>query len=129
MNPRLVIWIGLAMSTVIYFVLAYTFASGGEPDEYQQLARDRYVPVLYGLAGAMFILGWFVVRRVIRNAPEQTRMIMALAVFESCAIFGLLAVFLTKDWRVYLFPWALALIGFIREFPRTAGTAEPPAPM
>lgn len=117
------------MSTVIYLVLAVSFASGGTPDEYQQRAREQYVPVLYGLAGAMFILGWFVVRRVIRNAPEQTRMVMALAVFEACAIFGLLAVFLTKDWRLYLFPWALAVIGFIREFPRAAGTTEPPAPV
>lgn len=114
------------MSTVIYFVLAYTFS--GEPDEYHRLAREQYVPVLYGLAGAMFIVGWFVVRRVIRNAPEQTRMIMALAMFESCAIFGLLAVFFTKDWRLYLFPWALAIIGFLRELPRT-GTTEPPAPV
>jgi hypothetical protein len=126
MNPRLVIWMGIAMSTVIYLVLAYTLS--GEAGESEKLAREQYVPVLYGLAGAMFIIGWFVVRRVIRNAPEQTRMIMALAVFESCAVFGLLGAFLTKDWRVYLFPWALALVGFIREFPR-AGTTEPPAPV
>jgi hypothetical protein len=45
-------------------------------------------------------------------------MITALAVFEACAIFGLLAAFMMKDWRLCLAPWALALLGFIREFPR-----------
>ena len=125
MNPRVIIWFAIVMSTVIYLVLGISFS--GEPAEYQLLARDRYVPVLYGLALVMFVIGWFVVPRVIRSS-EQVRMIMSLAVFESCAIFGLLGVFLTKDWRVYLFPWALALIGFIRVFPR-ASAAEPPAPL
>ena len=125
MNPRVIIWFAIVMSTVIYLVLGISFS--GEPAEYQLLARDRYVPVLYGLALVMFVVGWFVVPRVIRSS-EQVRMIMSLAVFESCAIFGLLGVFLTKDWRVYLFPWALALIGFIRVFPR-ASAAEPPAPL
>lgn len=125
MNPRVIIWFAIVMSTVIYLVIGITFS--GEPSEYNLLVRDKYVPVLYGIALVMFAIGWFVMPRVIRSSAD-VRMIMGLAIFESCAIFGLLGTFLTKDWRVYLFPWALALIGFIRVFPR-ASAAEPPAPL
>jgi hypothetical protein len=40
-------------------------------------------------------------------------------------IFGLVAAFLTKDWRLYLFPWALAIVGFIRELPRESSRTAP----
>jgi hypothetical protein len=122
MNPRVVIWFGIAMSTVIYLVVAMTL--GGETGDFEQAARSSYVPVLYGLALFSFIVGWLVVPRVVKSSAH-TRMIAALAVFEACAIFGLIAAFLTKDWRLYLGPWALALFGFIREFPRDAATTGP----
>ena len=125
MNPRVIIWFAIVMSTVIYLVLGITFS--GDASQYHLLGRDQYVPVLHGVALVMFVIGWYVVPRVIRS-NDQMRMIVSLAVFESCAIFGLLGAFLTKDWRIYLFPWALALIGFIRVFPR-ASAAEPPAPL
>ena len=127
MNPRPVIWFAIVMSTVIYLVIAMQLASGGEPAAVQELARNQYVNVFYGVALASFVAGWFVVPRVVKG-NAQTRMIVALAVFESCAILGLITAILTKDWRVYLAPWALALIGFIREFPRAAA-GEPPAPV
>lgn len=125
MNPRLVIWFAIAFSTVLYLVLAITL--GGEPGDFEQAARSSYVPVLYGLALACFLFAWFVVPRVVKSSA-QVRMIAAMAMFEGAAVFGLLAAFLTKDWRIYLAPWALAIFGFIRELPRgESATGRGPA--
>lgn len=120
----MLIWVAIVFSTVIYFGIA---VFTGKLGDFEALTRLQYVRVLYGIALLMFLVGWFVVRRVV-SGNEHLRMMCALAVFESCAIFGLLTAFLTKDWRLYLGPWALALIGFAREFPR-AGTGEGRAPM
>lgn len=119
------IWLAIVMSTIIYLVIAFQLTSG-PITEAHLLARKQIVPVLYGVALVSFLAAWFVVPRVVKGNP-QTRMITAMAVFESSAILGLIAAILTKDWRVYLLPWGLALIGFIRELPRD-GTGEPPAP-
>lgn len=111
----MMIWLAIVFSTVIYFVIALQLANA--PGDFEQLAQGTYVPVLYAMALLSFVFGWFLVRRLVKS-NEQTRLIVALAVFETCAIFGLLGAVLTQDWRVYLFPWALALIGFVRELPR-----------
>jgi F0F1-type ATP synthase membrane subunit c/vacuolar-type H+-ATPase subunit K len=122
MNQKMVIWVAIVFSTVIYLVMALTL--GGEPDTFAEYARDKYVPVLYGLALVTFLFGWFVVPRVIKSS-ERLKMICAMAIFEASAIFGLIAAFLTKDWRMYLLPWALSLVGFFRERPRSESAELP----
>ena len=125
MNPRLIIWFALAFSTVLYLVMVIMLS--GEPGEFEAAARSSYVPVLYGLALAAFLFAWFVVPRAVRSSAH-VRMITAMAIFEASAIFGVLAAFLTKDWRMYLAPWALTLFGFIRELPRDeSATGRGPA--
>ena len=122
MNRRMLIWFAIVNSTVIYFILAFTM--GGQPGDFDQNARSPNVLVLYALALAAFVAGWLIVPRIV-TGDAQTRMIVALAVFEACAILGLVAAFLTSDWRVYVGPWALALLGFIREFPRESSRTAP----
>ena len=120
------IWFAIVMSTIIYAVIAYQLTTTGERTEIHERSRETIVPVLYGVALASFLGAWFVVPRVVKGNP-QTKMIVAMAVFESAAILGLVGAILAKDWRIYLLPWGLALIGFIRELPRD-GTGEPPGP-
>ena len=116
MNQRMVIWVAIVFSTVVYLVVALTVA-GGAPDASAGQARREYVPILYGLAILTFLFGWLAVPRVVRSS-RRLRMICAMAIYEAGAIFGLIGAFLTKDWRIYLLPWALAIIGFLRERPR-----------
>ena len=115
MNQRMMIWLAILFSTFIYLFIAMVMS--GEPATFEQLSRSTFVRILYGAALLAFLFGWFVAPRVIKG-PPQTTMIVALAVFESCAIFGLVTAFLTQDWRTYLLPWALALAGFMKERPR-----------
>jgi hypothetical protein len=59
-----------------------------------------------------------IVPRFLTQSPQRLRMIVALAMFEACSIFGLVTVVLYKDWRLFVAPWVLSLIGFVREWPR-----------
>jgi hypothetical protein len=52
-------------------------------------------------------------------------MIVAMAMFESCVIMGLIAAMLLKDWRLIIPTWIASLVGFMREFPR--GEVSAPA--
>ena len=123
MSRQRIIWFGIVMSTVIYLVLAVQMApeSGGDFDA---SASRSPAPILYALALGIFIVAWFVAPRFVRSGAD-VKMIVCLALFEACAIFGLLAAFLVRDWRLYLAPWALALIGFMREFPRESSRTAP----
>lgn len=122
---RGMVWFSIVMSTVIYLGMLIYMAP--ETGDFEALAQRNDVRVLYVVAFAAFLAGWFAVPRIVTK-DARTKMIVALAVFEACAIFGLIAGFITKDWRLYLGPWALALIGFAREFPR-AEIGEGRAPM
>jgi hypothetical protein len=119
MNPRTVIWFAIVFSTVLYLLIAVI--RSGPLGDFEAVTRQPVVLGLYGAALAAFLAGWLVVRQIVSGPPRMT-MVAALAVFESCAIFGLVAAFLTSDWRTYLGPWALALIGFLREWPGREGT-------
>jgi hypothetical protein len=123
MSQQRIIWFAIVMSTAIYLVVALQLgpdASG----PFDVSAGRSPVPILYGVALAVFLFGWFVAPRVVRS-NAQTKMIVCLAIFEACAIFGLLAALLVRDWRLYLAPWALALTGFIRELPRASSRTAP----
>jgi hypothetical protein len=109
-----VIWFAIVFSTVLYLLIAVI--RSGPLGDFETVARQPFVLGLYGAALAAFLVGWLVVRQIVSGPPQKT-MVAALAVFESCAIFGLVAAFHTGDWRTYLGPWALALIGFLREWP------------
>ena len=110
-----ILWFAIAFSTVLYAVVAYgTSPSPRQP--YDEAVKNPLVLVMYFAAFSAFVAG-NVVPAVLKHAPARTRMILALAIFESCAIFGLVSTFLMEDWRLYLAPWALAVIGFLRVWP------------
>lgn len=111
-----IIWFAIAMSTVIYLVIAYTMAPV-PPRPFAESVRTTLTLVLYGAAFAAFIAA-LVIPSLLTRSPARQKMIVALAIFEACAIFGLLAAFMQHDWRLYVPPWIAALIGFVREFPR-----------
>lgn len=117
MQQQKLIWFAIFFSTVIYAGMSYMIGSK-PPQSFDQSVRDPITLIMYLAALSAFAAG-FVVPRLLQRAPAQTRMIMSLAIFEACAIFGLVATFITRDWRVYLPAWALALIGFMRAWPST----------
>jgi hypothetical protein len=109
------IWTAIVTSTAIYAAIAFWFER--EPSStFESAFRNPLVLIVYVAAMSAFGMG-LVARRVLTAAPPRVRMILSLAIFEACAVFGLMAVFFQHDWRLYLGPWALALIGFMLSRP------------
>jgi cytochrome c biogenesis factor len=90
---------------------------------FDQSVRSQNTLILYGMAVATFFAGT-IVWTAFRNRPLQLRMVASMAVFESSAIFGLVAAFTANDWRLYVPAWFVTLIGFMRCFPSDAAIEE-----
>lgn len=117
------IWGAIVTSTVIYAGMAYWMAA--QPSTTMETAlRNPLVLGLYVASLGAFVMG-IVLRRVLTTVSSQLRMIASLAVFETCAIFGFVAALLQHDWRLYLAPWALALLGFMLSRPSEESVSLP----
>lgn len=115
-QQRRILWLALFFSTVIYAVIAYTLPNAKPTASFDDAVRRPLVIPLYVVAMSVFIAGLVGFGRL-KNANPQAGMILRLALFEACAIMGLMAALIAQDWRLYLPTWALAAIGFIREWP------------
>lgn len=122
MEQRRIIWFAIAFSTVIYAVIAYTQSPNPE-GTFDESLKDPFVYVLYALALVTFVAA-LIIPGLLRRVPAQTRLILALALFEACAVYGFMASFLKHDWRLYLAPWAIAVIGFVKVFPASSTSPE-----
>jgi hypothetical protein len=110
-----VIFFAILLSTVIYAVIVW--ATTFQRVAAQSLEDELQSPITLGLYGAglvMYIMAFVIPTRIPRRSA---RYIARWAMLESIAIFGLIDALLFGDWRLYLPPWIIALIGFSRAFP------------
>jgi len=115
MRERKIIWFALFVSTFIYAVIVYSLSrSWPQPGAFAATVQRPLILGLYAAAVVMFAMALILPRSI---TDERTRFINTLALFESCSVLGLTAAFLVQDWRVFIAPWALSLIGFMRSFP------------
>ncbi|HEX8171991.1 MAG TPA: hypothetical protein VF824_15750 [Thermoanaerobaculia bacterium] len=110
------IWGAIVVSTLIYLFVIWFITRGSATGSFDAAVSQPLTLILYALALMMFLIGWFVVPRFVGRDAQQ-RLVVTVAVFESCAVFALVAAFLVHDWRVYLPGWALALLGLFRAWP------------
>jgi hypothetical protein len=115
MSQRKIIWTALVMSTFVYGAITYVMSSDWpRPGPLAAAIQQQMVLGLYAAAVAVFFAALIVPGRI---PHHRQRFILRLALFESCAIFGLLAAFLTRDGRLFIAPWALSLVGFFSSSP------------
>ncbi len=120
MFPKKIIWFAIVMSTFIYALMLYMLSNDWPPvGSFDEAVRKPMVLPLYMVAMVAF-LGAFMLPRAFRD-PKQA-WIASLALFESCAIFGLLVAFINQDWRLFIPGWALSLLGFFIRFPSSDQT-------
>lgn len=124
LRVMLILWGAFLMTVVMFFVIALIVrpepaaGAGGEGD---------IPPLLYGLAAlalsmvaASFVVkGGFYRRAAERRQPDQlqTGFILALALCESAALFGLVGLFVTGNDYAYAL-LALGALGEALHFPR-----------
>jgi len=111
-----VIWVALAVSMCIYGVIDWIVI--GKHVHLQPLEQELRSPLVLGLYGAAVLM--FIAALRFTEWSKQPIFVARLAFFESCAIFGLVASFLTNDWRLFLPTWALAMLGFLQTLPPSA---------
>ncbi len=123
MNQQKIIWGALVFSSFIYVGIAYSLA----PDParpFSESAMQSMALAGYGIAFAAFLAA-MVIPSLLISAPPRLKMIVAMAMFESCVIMGLIAAMVLKDWRLIIPTWIASLVGFMREYPR--GEVSAPA--
>ena len=121
MNQQKIIWGALVFSTFIYVGIAYSLAPDPALPFSESVAQPMALAV-YGVAFAAFLAA-MVVPSLLVSAPPRLKMIVAMGMFESCSIMGLVAAILLKDWRLIVPAWIASLIGFMREYPSSEVSA------
>jgi uncharacterized membrane protein YGL010W len=115
MNQQKIIWGALVFSSFFYVFIAYTLA----PDPaltFTESVTQTTALAVFGVAFATFIMA-MAIPNLLVSAP-RLKLLVAMAMFESCVIMGLVAAILLKDWRLIVPTWIASLVGFMREFPR-----------
>jgi hypothetical protein len=110
------IWVALVVATCIYGVIDWIVVRPQiRVNGFEQEIRSPLVLVLYAAAVVSFFGAL-----TIAPARRREKFIARMALCESVAIFGLVAAFVTNDWRLFIPTWALALIGFLQTMPPSA---------
>ena len=114
-SQRKIIWFAIVFSTFIYAAILWSLSRNWpQPGPFEEVIRRPYSFGPY-IAAVVIFLQALVLPRMIKD--HQPRFVTTLAMFEACAILGLMAAFINQDWRLFIAPWVLALIGFARTFP------------
>ena len=124
MHVEKVLWGAIVFSTFIYAGMIFMIARNPE-HSFEENVRSQMTLIVYGLALASFIAGTVLPGRL--RAPARMKMIIALAIYESCAVFGLIGAFVAHDWRIFIPAWVLSLIGMMRVYPSGEPEFLPPS--
>ena len=110
------VWVGLVVASCIYGVIDWiVIRPQVRLNGFEAEIRSPLVLVLYGAAVATFLGALMIV-----PGRRREKFIARLALFEAVTIFGLIAAFVTNDWRLFLPGWALAALGFVQTLPPRA---------
>jgi hypothetical protein len=106
-----IIYVAILMSTLIYAVVAWATTHLITPAK--SLGDELHDPMTIGLYSAA--AGTFLAAMIVRS---RKMLILRWAMIEAGCICGLVAAMMQGDWRLYVAPWALALVGFIGLYPK-----------
>lgn len=135
MDVLKIIKYAFVVATLLYAVVA--ISAVGKPDWSRPLLPDQpNAPLLYGILLTLALVDWvggFVVGSLaeapaaLRNLPSrswpQTRLVIAAALLESGAIFGLVLAFLFKDSRGALVACGISAVLLLMT-PASGGSRE-----
>ena len=114
----LTLWAALLMSVVIYFLLTLFIARPATPE-------NRMLPIVFSALSVFLVVVSFAVKsKLLSRAIDSQDMrlvrigsVVAWAICETSALFGLMDFLLTKD-RYYFVLMLIAFVGILLHFPR-----------
>jgi hypothetical protein len=104
-------YVAILMSTLIYAVMAWATTHLIVPGK--SLGDELHDPVAIGLYSVA--AGTFLAALIIRS---RKMLIVRWIMLDAGCICGLVAAMMHGDWRLYIAPWVLALVGFVGLYPR-----------
>jgi len=119
------IWASMIFSIAIYGVISRVAVPQQNRQPISEALKEPVVLVLYAVAVLSFLMGIWIPRMLVKTSqpglmPDASltprlmpAFIVQFAIFESIAIYGLLAAFLQQDWRLFMGPAALSVAGFL----------------
>jgi hypothetical protein len=115
----LILWFAILMSVGIFFLIAQVVER--PPAEG---SRQTFLLMIAAVAGLNILFSFVIKHRlfaqaVTRQRPDlvQNAMIVAVALCETCALFGLMAYFTTGTPYYYIF-FIVSVVGILLHFPR-----------
>ena len=110
MRQLRIIYFALIASTFIYAGIVWVLVGSRAPmgTLEQEFRNPRILPFM------LLSLATFTVSFSLTRLPWITRW----SIVEVIAIYGLIATFLSNDWRLFAIGWVLSLVGFVIAFPR-----------
>lgn len=106
-----IIYVALLMSTLIYGVVVWATTRAVAPGK--SLSDELHQPITIAMYSAA--AGTFLAAMIVRSRKV---LMVRWTMLDAGCIFGVIAAFVLGDWRLYIAPWTLALIGFISLYPR-----------
>ena len=125
------IWGSMIFSILIYGVVARLAVPQQNVQPISEALKEPVVLILYALGVLSFLMGIWIPRLLVKGSQPGTMpdasltprlmpaFIVQFAIFESIAIYGLVAAFLQQDWRLFWGPAALSIAGFLIAAPTT----------
>lgn len=121
MKQDKLIWLAIVFSTFVYAGIIYATAPNPQ-GSFEDAVKQQMPMILYALALVTFVAA-LVIPGLLQRSPARLKMIVALALFEACAIYGLMAAFIVHDWRVFVPTWIVALLGMWTKYPSSDASA------
>ena len=120
MNPLRLIWGALVFSTFVYCFIVWTlFGNKPASGTIEQELHQPFILVLMILSLGIFAASFALASSMpTEPARRRARYILRWSIIESITIYGLIATFLTHDWRLFAIGWILSLIAFTMAFPQ-----------
>ena len=116
-NAKRTLWYAIFFTTLVYAALAFIVAHRHSTPA-MSLASPNDIAVIV-VAALLFTIS-FGVGPVLKVRDVARGYFVTLALLETVCLVGLVGAFRTGDWRVFVAPWCLSMIGMIYAYPRAS---------
>ncbi len=110
-----ILWFAILLSTLVYAVLAVVLSHGPTMPA-RALVTDPQDLAVTIVATVLFVTAFWAGSRF-KDARGYFAM---LALLESACVAGLVGALKSGDWRVFVVPFCLSMIGMIYAYPRAS---------
>lgn len=110
-----IVWLAILASTLVYAALAVVVPHGHTGPARALVTDPRDIAVVV-VAAALFITAFWA-GSTFKDARGYFAM---MALLESASVVGLVGAIKGGDWRIFILPWCLSMIGMIYAYPRAS---------